>query len=1036
MKKVLALFLAVLMVSSAWVFTATAAGTTSGETIIPITDCGSMDGFAKMFTSDDYAGKEFYKVEDGALAFTFDGIATGWPDAGHKGYIIYQYTRPNGTLDASKMKTLCFDLYVNDAAAIQNTKFAIELRDKNSGSDNNEKHLERYTFSALIGKELVDGWNHIEIDINSMVTVGTVDMSKWNYFRLYAADNHGIDGKSTTVKLDNVYMTDREAAVDEVILVSDNYTVTSVANTVFFNKSVELNRSFNISEMTALEFDMTLTNVEVQKYWTFDIELTSSGKCDFQEICLYKTSLDKMAKFSGITLADGTNHFKIPVAKLTSATNGDSTKNADLVGPFNNTKFNYFRMYNNGSASGGCSITLSNVKLTKADVINYEGGSEEIKRVYGSAVFNNSGEWELLNSADGLSGKTTGGAINSSFVFTPQMFAKVSAIDCEIYVDNSALLDLNICFELTSSGTCDCDENSRTTSIKNIFVRADGKELELNTWNSVRINVSSFTESGTGGTSLNHPYANFIRIFNYGAWNTTGSTVFKLRNLWLVGAKTDVPETSEGATEPEAPGVDNLNRFDNGEVVPTTDNPNNKALVFVNAKANTEFLHGQRKTIFSGSTMDVSGADAMFFDLYLENYSDLYSIPFEFEVTSSGRPDTNESHLHSKLSDIFFRLDGEDLRDGWNSVYVPLDSDLWSYGCDWSNVNYIAIYNDKAFTTSAKAMAAIDNLCFATYAAYDNMKEFSSVASVSIESAALQLNRSINVVFYANVHESISEASMLFVLGDKSYNVTGTRTETLNRMKFTLENVQPNQIGESISAQLTAFTYDGKLLTDSVSDYSVAKYCMGMIEAIDSRSVSDSGGIIRNLMCSVLNYGIAAEEAYTRVNEGNIKSIIGELNTDTDGLDTTASQHSGVVGDQGECPVKFQFKERESVELSSSGDFVLRVYVKGDLTADMKLIHSTNKGGKEELTPTVVDAGMKKSDTYYYEIKVAPYEINTAHVFYFEGYEDYKVVTSFGTLLNNFDNTFDYGPSPSVKDMVNAVYAYCAAVTRYAYAMN
>lgn len=102
----------------------------------------------------------------------------------------------------------------------------------------------------------------------------------------------------------------------------------------------------------------------------------------------------------------------------------------------------------------------------------------------------------------------------------------------------------------------------------------------------------------------------------------------------------------------------------------------------------------------------------------------------------------------------------------------------------------------------------------------------------------------------------------------------------------------------------------------------------------------------------------------------------------------------------------------------------------------MKLIHSTNKGGKEELTPTVVDAGMKKSDTYYYEIKVAPYEINTAHVFYFEGYEDYKVVTSFGTLLNNFDNTFDYGPSPSVKDMVNAVYAYCAAVTRYAYAMN
>lgn len=1035
MKKVLALFLAVLMVSSAWVFTATAAGTTSGETIIPITDCGSMDGFAKMFTSDDYAGKEFYKVEDGALAFTFDGIATGWPDAGHKGYIIYQYTRPNGTLDASKMKTLCFDLYVNDAAAIQNTKFAIELRDKNSGSDNNEKHLERYTFSALIGKELVDGWNHIEIDINSMVTVGTVDMSKWNYFRLYAADNHGIDGKSTTVKLDNVYMTDREAAVDEVILVSDNYTVTSVANTVFFNKSVELNRSFNISEMTALEFDMTLTNVEVQKYWTFDIELTSSGKCDFQEICLYKTSLDKMAKFSGITLADGTNHFKIPVAKLTSATNGDSTKNADLVGPFNNTKFNYFRMYNNGSASGGCSITLSNVKLTKADVINYEGGSEEIKRVYGSAVFNNSGEWELLNSADGLSGKTTGGAINSSFVFTPQMFAKVSAIDCEIYVDNSALLDLNICFELTSSGTCDRDENSRTTSIKNIFVRADGKELELNTWNSVRINVSSFTESGTGGTSLNHPYANFIRIFNYGAWNTTGSTVFKLRNLWLVGAKTDVPETSEGATEPEAPGVDNLNRFDNGEVVPTTDNPNNKALVFVNAKANTEFLHGQRKTIFSGSTMDVSGADAMFFDLYLENYSDLYSIPFEFEVTSSGRPDTNESHLQSKLSDIFFRLDGEDLRDGWNSVYVPLDSDLWSYGCDWSNVNYIAIYNDKAFTTSAKAMAAIDNLCFATYAAYDNMKEFSSVASVSIESAALQLNRSINVVFYANVHESISEASMLFVLGDKSYNVTGTRTETLNRMKFTLENVQPNQIGESISAQLTAFTYDGKLLTDSVSDYSVAKYCMGMIEAIDSRSVSDSGGIIRNLMCSVLNYGIAAE-AYTRVNEGNIKSIIGELNTDTDGLDTTASQHSGVVGDQGECPVKFQFKERESVELSSSGDFVLRVYVKGDLTADMKLIHSTNKGGKEELTPTVVDAGMKKSDTYYYEIKVAPYEINTAHVFYFEGYEDYKVVTSFGTLLNNFDNTFDYGPSPSVKDMVNAVYAYCAAVTRYAYAMN
>ncbi len=1019
MKKILALFLAVLMVSSAWVFTATAAGTTTGEIIVPISTCDTMDGFEQTAVN-----KDIFSVDDGTLAFKFNGKKTGCSDT--TGFIKYQYSRPNGTLDASAMKTLCFDLYVNDADAIQKTRFELELRDKNGGDDIGEL-VSTGTITEIWGKALVDGWNHIEIKISDLRTDGTVNMSEWNYFRIYAIDGHGTEGE-TVVKLDNVYMTNREAIVESVTITPSgySYTVTSEENKVFFQYGKKLSKSFNISELTALEFDLTINDVETQKNWKFDIELTSSGVCDYQEIALTQVSIARLAKYSGITLAKGINHFKIPIATFVARTDYPSGKKDDSsAGPFDETRWNYFRMYNNGSVAGGYSITLSNVELTKADVINYEGGSEAINYKYGSAVFE-SGEWNLLNSADGLSKKGTGDAINSSFVFTPQMFAKVSAIDCEIYVDNSALLDLNICFELTSSGTCDWYENSRTASIRNIFTRTDEKELELNTWNSVRINVASFAESGREGTSLDHPYANFIRIFNDGEWNTTGSTVFKLRNLTLVGAKTDAPETSEKVTEPEKPGVDNLMRFDNGNYSIN----NNKALAFVNAEGNTLYKFGQRKTIFSGSTLDVSGADAMFFDLYLENYADLCVVPFEFEVTSSGKPDTNESHLSGTLSTIFFRLDGQDLQDGWNSVYVPLDSSMWSYGCDWSKVNWISIFNNNGkfdFVPNANVVAAIDNLCFTTYAAYNNMKEFSSVASVSIEGAALQLHKSLNVVFYANVHESISEASMLFTIGNRSYNVTGTRTDTLNRMKFTLENVMPYQIGEKISATLSAFTYDGKLLTDSVSDYSIAQYCMNIINSIDNRSVSDPGSTVRNLMCSVLNYGIAAGK-FKGHEDSEIRSIIGNFVPTTDGLDTTASQYKGVIGDKGDCPAVF-YKDMASV----GGVIQYQVAFTADSIEGLKLIHSTNKGGKQEITEFKTDSDNDGS-YYYIELEILPYEINTAHTFYFEGHEDYKFVTSFGTYLNDsYDGLAD---ESLVRDLYDAIYAYCAATIRYADLMN
>ena len=173
MKKWLALLLAALMVCSCMTFAVAAEETevaVDDVKIVPISDADAADGWN--------GGKANLNTEEfaqgtGSISNTISGVHS------NKNVMQFYYTSPVA-LNATGMKTLVFDLYVSDKAAIPGGWAGqVELSSVSYGDDKNEMN---YAIS-LAGLET--GWNRIQIALADFVTVGDVDLTNIRWFRIY-----------------------------------------------------------------------------------------------------------------------------------------------------------------------------------------------------------------------------------------------------------------------------------------------------------------------------------------------------------------------------------------------------------------------------------------------------------------------------------------------------------------------------------------------------------------------------------------------------------------------------------------------------------------------------------------------------------------------------------------------------------------------------------------------------------------------------------------------------------------------------------
>ena len=219
MKKILSVFLCALMLLSCMSLVIAAEDAPSR---VVITACDSIEAW----DNDDRPFEESNLPEPalnteidpdgyGVVAFHYAGPVHsngGWgredvtPAQGVK--IAYRVAKDtaNGveSYDLTDMNYMIIDIYVSNAAAVSSAEFYMELT--SVGAPDREERSWRRTLSALKGEELVDGWNHFEIalDSNTGNNQGDCNFAAWNFMRIYNATAFDA-GEGLTIAFKNLY---------------------------------------------------------------------------------------------------------------------------------------------------------------------------------------------------------------------------------------------------------------------------------------------------------------------------------------------------------------------------------------------------------------------------------------------------------------------------------------------------------------------------------------------------------------------------------------------------------------------------------------------------------------------------------------------------------------------------------------------------------------------------------------------------------------------------------------------------------------
>lgn len=126
------------------------------------------------------------------------------------------------------------------------------------------------------------------------------------------------------------------------------------------------------------------------------------------------------------------------------------------------------------------------------------------------------------------------------------------------------------------------------------------------------------------------------------------------------------------------------------------------------------------------------------------------------------------------------------------------------------------------------------------------------VETLQLVSASPVLNDKIDMIYAAEVPESYSNPYVVFTFNGATATVTEYTTDENGRLCFVFADINPQCIGDDISATLYA-TKNGVQESVSVTGYSVRDYC---VNKLADNTISAS---LRSLLSDLLAYGAAAQ---------------------------------------------------------------------------------------------------------------------------------------------------------------------------------
>ena len=225
-------------------------------------------------------------------------------------------------------------------------------------------------------------------------------------------------------------------------------------------------------------------------------------------------------------------------------------------------------------------------------------------------------------------------------------------------------------------------------------------------------------------------------------------------------------------------------------------------------------------------------------------------------------------------------------------------------------------------------------------------------AAFEFSGASLSIENGISVNFKADARlfnkQGYSAPYATFQLMNKTFTAEGVDNGK-GQYVFTLYNIQPDWMGELITATLTA-TLDGEQVSADPIGYSVATYCYNKLNNVES---SES---LKRLMVDVLNYG-AASQAYT----GHMAEypVNGDLTEEQKALATAYTAPESVLNVSSEINGETVVWQGISLFLRETAN--IRVRFTSDITEGLSL-----KGTICDQTYTVDQEDFLQSGNNYY----------------------------------------------------------------------
>jgi hypothetical protein len=285
-------------------------------------------------------------------------------------------------------------------------------------------------------------------------------------------------------------------------------------------------------------------------------------------------------------------------------------------------------------------------------------------------------------------------------------------VEFELYVSHpDYLVGIPVCFELTSGGTCDKEEDAFIKNADEWMKDKDGNYIKAG-WNTIRVPLSLFPAAGADRTRIN-----CFRMFNNAKVNVAEGETFVL-TMKSFGFGTEAEGVTKSVPFDANIGVGGGTWLDYKASNKTT---------LPAGKVTAGQWMAQYATADFG-TQDLSNFRFVDITMKITNVEEFKKIKWEIELCSGGGCDKEETNYTG-----FF----DDVAEGWNTIRVPLSAFTRKNGggADFSRINYMRMYSigtEADRTLEKDVTIELTKFVFSDGAA-TNWKEYSFTASKTAE---------------------------------------------------------------------------------------------------------------------------------------------------------------------------------------------------------------------------------------------------------------------------------------------------------------